>query len=925
MGQVKFNHCEAQRLHGFTNNGTTWPSPIGLAASFNPDLLRQAAATIADEAEGLGVSQIFAPVLDLSRELRWGRVEENFGEDPFLLGVDATLAPQQLPAWQQLASISPPSEALKEAYMCFACLNRLTEGTIRNIAQVTGGERELRSAYLRPFNRAPKGTVLIDRGQLRNEWGYQYWVTTDAGSVDLLITTHGTCDTRECAAKTAIENGLSGEMGGGSFTYLTLPDQVKAGTVDVKFIDETVKAMLRTKFALGLFENPYPYEDYLSTLRTPETRELLHNMEQETIVLLENRQNTLPLSKSIGSVALIGPQVDRVSFGDYVFFNASNNGISPLAGFTQLLSNTSVKINYAEGCQLWSNDVSGIPAAVAAVKKSDAAIVMVGTWSLDQTLLWTPGTNATTGEHVDLSDLGLVGAQLQLVQAIKDAGKPTIVVLVSGKPVAEPWIQEHADAVVQQFYPGELGGLALAEVIFGDVNPSGLFTIPPYCHTRPHDMNSSVGTTPVFYNYLKGSRPIDPGQILDDGTLVFGHQYVLDTPVPIWSFGHGLSYTTFNYTDLALSPSTIGTNEDFSVSVTVHNTGDRDGKEVVQVYITDVVSSVVTPNQQLVGFQKVDIPAGTSKRVTIPVNSTQLEVWTLDNKWAVEPGQFAVKVGTSDQTFLNTTLVLAPIADPVTNPAPLVSVLRSLAGVALAEALVVRAAVADVHSARRRVRELVQDGAAADVAGRDGGAAAQARRGDLAVEQRAEAVHGRGRRGDEARLAAARARDARALVMRRMELAARDVLLDVHGVRLCVGLDDLEGRDRLKVERASAERLKVVQRSDCRNARQLASSSARTHDSSLSCSTITVSPAGMTTNAESSSDSRSTCSLMPVNSATAPSLLTVNERVGSSLSRTVPYLRTLSASEPVLVTAAVTLMSSMEWTSVGAVPHIVNL
>ena len=166
-------------------------------------------------------------------------------------------------------------------------------------------------------------------------------------------------------------------------------------------------------------------------------------MEQETIVLLENHNSALPLSKSISSLALIGPQVDRVSFGDYVFFNASLNGISPLEGFTQLLANTSVQIEYAQGCELWSNDVSGFPDAVAAAKRADAAVVMVGTWTLDQTLLWTPGTNATTGEHVDVSDLGLVGAQLQLVQAVRDAvpDKPVIVVLVSGKPVAEPWIQ----------------------------------------------------------------------------------------------------------------------------------------------------------------------------------------------------------------------------------------------------------------------------------------------------------------------------------------------------------------------------------------------------------------------------------------------------------------------------------------------------
>ncbi|KAI0640646.1 glycoside hydrolase superfamily [Trametes meyenii] len=656
---------QSEGLHGFTNNGTIWPSPIGLAASFNPDLLKQAAATIADEAEGLGISHVFAPVLDLSRELRWGRVEENFGEDPFLTGEMGLAYVSGLQSGRRRNASSSAIARMAATCKHFAAFGSPQGGL--NIAQVTGGERELRSAYLKPFNRACVESLSIMTAYssydgipaiankhlltdiLRNEWGYKYWVTSDAGSVDLLITTHGTCDTRECAAKAALENGISGEMGGGTYTYLTLPDQVRAGTVDVKFIDETVEAMLRTKFSLGLFENPYPYDDYLSTLRTQETRDLLHTMEREAIVLLENRQNTLPLSKSIESLALIGPQVDRVSFGDYVFFNASNNGISPLAGFTQHLANTSIRITYAEGSALWSDDPSGIPAAVAAAKASDVAIVMVGTWSLDQTLLWTPGTNATTGEHVDLSDLGLVGAQLQLVQAVKAVGKPTVVVLVSGKPVAEPWIQEHADAVVQQFYPGELGGLALAEVIFGDVNPSGKL---------PVSFPRSVGTTPVFYNYLKGSRPVDAGQILDDGTLVFGHQYVLDSPVPLWSFGHGLSYTTFNYTDLALPKSTIGTNEDFTVSVTVHNTGERDGKEVVQVYVTDLVSSVVTPNQQLVGFQKVDLAAGSSKRVDIRVNATELAVWTLNNKWAVEPGQFAVKVGTSDQTFLNTTLVV---------------------------------------------------------------------------------------------------------------------------------------------------------------------------------------------------------------------------------------------------------------------------
>ncbi|THH04400.1 hypothetical protein EW146_g10188, partial [Bondarzewia mesenterica] len=366
---------QSEGLHGFTNNGTIWPSPIGLAASFNTDLLSRAAATITDEAEGLGFSQIFAPVLDLSRELRWGRVEENFGEDPFLTGEMGHAYVTGLQSGTRRNTSSTATARMAATCKHFAAFGSPQGGL--NIAQVAGGERELRTMYLKPFNRACVESLSIMTAYssydgipaianshiidllteiLREEWGYQYFVTSDAGSVDLLINLHGTCDTRECAAKTAIENGLSGEMGGGTYTYLTLPDQVQAGTVDVSFVDETVKSVLRTKFTLGLFENPYPYDDYLSTLRKPETRELLHQMEQEAIVLLENKGNTLPLSTDISSIALIGPQVDRVSFGDYVFFNASLNGISPLTGFTDFLSNSSVKINFAEGCKLWSDD-----------------------------------------------------------------------------------------------------------------------------------------------------------------------------------------------------------------------------------------------------------------------------------------------------------------------------------------------------------------------------------------------------------------------------------------------------------------------------------------------------------------------------------------------------------------------------------------
>ncbi|KAJ7174638.1 glycoside hydrolase superfamily [Mycena filopes] len=661
---------QSEGVHGFTNNGTTFPSPIGLSASFDPALVSQVAGVIATEAEGLGVNHIFAPVLDLSRELRWGRVEENYGEDHFLTGEIGNAYVTGLQSGRRRNASSTAIARVSATCKHFAAFGSPQGGI--NLAEVAGGERLLRTEFLKPFNRACLNSLAIMTAYstydgipaianthlltdiLRNEWGYKYWVTTDAGAVDnLLAQFHQVCDTRECAAKTALENGISGEMGGGTYTYLTLPAQIAAGTVDVKYLDQTVTAMLHTKFSLGLFEDPYPYADYLSTLRTPASRSVLHAIETESIVLLENRKNTLPIGKNVKSVALIGPQADRVTLGDYVFFNATTTVSHRWMDSNSTLANTSssVKINFAEGCKLWSNDDSGFGAAVMAAQASDIAVVMVGTWSLDQTLLWTQGTNATTGEHVDLSDLGLVGAQLDLVKAVKATGKPTVVVFVSGKPVAEPWIQaSNADAVVQQFYPGELGGRAIAEVLFGAVNPSGKL---------PVSFPRNVGTTPVFYNYLKGSRSVDPGQVLDDGTLMFGHQYVLNSPVPLWSFGHGLSYTTFNYTGLKISPSTISTTQDFNVVVTVHNSGSVAGKEVVQVYMTDVVSSVVTPNQQLVGFQKVNIPAGGSVTVTIPIQSSQLAVWSMQNTWVVEPGQFRIKVGTSDLAFAQGNLTVS--------------------------------------------------------------------------------------------------------------------------------------------------------------------------------------------------------------------------------------------------------------------------
>jgi beta-glucosidase len=265
--------------------------------------------------------------------------------------------------------------------------------------------------------------------------------------------------------------------------------------------------------------------------------------------------------------------------------------------------------------------------------------VIVGTWSRDQQELWQ-GLNATTGEHVDVSSLNLVGAMGPLVQAIIATGKPVVIVYQSGKPVTEPWISANAAAVVQQFYPGEQGGNALADVLFGDVNPSGKLSV-----SVPHD----VGSLPVFYDYLNSGRGAssDEGQVLDNGTLVFGHQYVLGTPQPLYEFGYGLSYSNFTYSDVTLSQTTASAADTITASVDVTNESEVDGKEVVQVYLQDVITSVDVPNVQLKGFKKVLVKAGETVKVDVELKLQDWGLWDLRMKYVVEPGEFIVWVGSS--------------------------------------------------------------------------------------------------------------------------------------------------------------------------------------------------------------------------------------------------------------------------------------
>jgi len=456
----------------------------------------------------------------------------------------------------------------------------------------------------------------------------------------------------DCVTLNALPAGTDVEMGGGSFNYRSIPSLVRSGQLPESIVDTAVSRLLHTKFRLGLFEHPTsipPQSEWPNIINNAYAKTLARDLDRESIILLKNDHNILPISKT-AKVAVIGPMAyGYMNYGDYVVYESQYRGVTPLQGIRNAIGNSSV--TYAQGCERWSLDESGFPAAIAAAKSADVAVVVVGTWSRDQTQLWE-GLNATTGEHVDLSSLDLVGAMRNLAQAIVNTSVPTVVVLSSGKPLTETWIANTSASLVQQFYPSEEGGNALADVLFGDVSPSGKLSV-----SFPH----SVGTLPVFYDYPTSGRVTSPGFVGGDGVLYFGHEYVLDTPQPWFEFGFGLSYTTFAYSNVTLSATTnVSAGATLTATVRVTNNGTRDGAEVVQMYVKDVLASVDRPNLRLAGFEKVMIPAGGTVEVSMPLEVSECGVWNRRMEYVVEPGEFVVYVGASSMDLRsNTTFIVS--------------------------------------------------------------------------------------------------------------------------------------------------------------------------------------------------------------------------------------------------------------------------
>lgn len=648
-------------LHGQLAMGATiFPQAIAQGSTWNPALVERMASVIALEASASGVDQALSPLFDLAREPRYGRTEECYGEDPYLvarMGVAFVEGMQGKAEYTRVHGIAPGK------LMCTAkhfAGYSVPAGGI-NLAPSSLGEREMRTLHLYPFEKVVKDAnvcavmpsynevdgmpahsnrwLLTD--VLRGEWGFSGYVFTDYGGLSQLHNFHHVAADASEAAVMGINAGVDLEAARPD-AYARLSDLVKAGKVKEEQIDAAVRRILRAKFMAGLFDKPYPDPERLSeVVHRPEHVALALEVAQESAVLLKNDSALLPLDASkLKSIAVIGPNADQVQYGDYTYTRDNRSGVTILQGLRDRLGSR-VQINYAKGCNITGSDRSGIAAAVEAASKSDVAVVVLGETSVILSGLgWGVGLGENeprdpfvSGEGYDLTSLDPPGVQRELLQAVCATGKPVVLVMVHGRPWSIDWEKDHVPAILEAWYPGEQGGNAIAGILLGDVNPSGRLNC---------SVPRSVGHLPVTYDYKPSARGInrEPGTPEKPG-----RDYVFSSPTPLFAFGHGLSYTTFEYSDLKIDNNASA--KTVRVSVSVRNTGSRDGKEVVQLYVNDRVSSVTTPQKMLKGFDKIELKAGEQKTVSFDLPYGELALWNASMQHVVEPGEFAVMIGRS--------------------------------------------------------------------------------------------------------------------------------------------------------------------------------------------------------------------------------------------------------------------------------------
>ena len=626
--------------HGHMAIGATvFPTGIGMAATWSPELVKEVGQVIAKEIRSQGGHISYGPVLDLTRDPRWSRVEETFGEDPVLSGILGASMVDGLGGGnlsQKYATI-----ATLKHFLAYAVPEGGQNG---NYASV--GIRDLHQNFLPPFRKAIDAGALsvmtsynsIDGTPctsnhylltqlLRNEWKFRGFVVSDLYSIEGIHESHFVAPTKENAAIQSVMAGVDVDLGGDAYTNLC--HAVQSGQMDKTVIDTAVCRVLRMKFEMGLFEHPYVDPKIAAkTVRRKEHIELARKIAQSSITLLKNENSILPLSKTINKVAVICPNADNRynMLGDYTAPQEDSNVKTVLDGIITKLSPS--RVEYVRGCAIRDTTVNEIEQAIEAARRSEVVIVVVGGSSARDFKTSYKETGAAVAEEGSVSDmecgegfdrasLSLLGRQQELLESLQKTGKPLIVVYIEGRPLEKNWASEYADALLTAYYPGQEGGNAIADVLFGDYNPSGRL---------PISVPRSVGQIPVYYNQ-KAPR---------------NHDYVEVSSSPLYSFGYGMSYTTFEYSDLQVVQKSARC---FEVSFKVKNTGKYDGEEVSQLYMRDEYASVVQPMKQLKHFERFHLKKGEEKKVTFVLTEEDFFLVNYTLKKVVESGNFHLMIG----------------------------------------------------------------------------------------------------------------------------------------------------------------------------------------------------------------------------------------------------------------------------------------
>ena len=655
-------------LSGFrAAHATIFPQNIGMASTWEPELMQKVTSVIRRQMKATGLHQGLAPMIDITRDPRWGRCEESFGEDPYLAGKFAV-------AYVRGLQGNDIKKGIAATLKHFAG-HGLPEAGL-NCAPVHLGSRYFREVFLYPFEKAVReaGALSVMNAYheidgvpcavskelltdiLRKEWGFDGVVVSDYFAIDQIMTYHHVAETQKDAAAMALAAGLDIELPFTNCYGDPLLKAVNNGNVPMELIDLSVSRVLEFKFRLGIFDNPYVDEKAAENVfDLPAERALAREAARKSIILLKNEANLLPLKKDIKTIAVIGPCADsqRNLLGDYTFashdafevqkdsetgreaFNWKNKGfeekkvtsqkvVSILEGIKAAVGKNT-RVIYAKGCDIKGGDKNSFPEAVKAARAADVAVVAVG----DKSGLMPDNTS---GEMRDRETLCLPGVQEELVKAIYETGTPVVLILVNGRPYTMKWLAENVPAIVNAWEPGEEGGSAIGDVLFGDYNPGGKLpdTFPLY-----------EGQLPIYYAHKPSGRKKD---VWTD--------YVEGSAKPLYEFGYGLSYTTFKFSNLQIANKKITAKGTLKVSCDVKNTGKHEGDEVVQLYINDVVASLARPVKELKAFSRITLKPGEIKTVSFSVPADDLAFYNIDMERKVEPGIFKLMIGNSSDNIL---------------------------------------------------------------------------------------------------------------------------------------------------------------------------------------------------------------------------------------------------------------------------------